>query len=207
MNRIEKAGWAARLRRRDAGERAGAAAAVWASPVPVWGHFSPHRRGPGLWGGASQPGHSASSGLPFICWLCHFLSIADPFSVPSVILNNVTVSLESIHQSRKKPMLTLIKKKYHLCLTGEELSTQPLVPLPPLPPALLPFHRVPRGNQILLGAGGAPTGGAPTPTLTLLSQGEMGSKRGLNPRRFSVSKKSLIWASAFLFFNWFFFIG
>lgn len=159
-------------------------------PWPGLGGTPAPTAGGRAWLGASQPGHSASSGLPFICWLCHFLSIADPFSVPSVILNNVTVSLESIHQSRKKPTLTLIKKKIPSVPHGEELSTQPLAPPPPLPPALLPFHRVPRGNQILLGAGCAPTGGAPTPTLTLLSQGEMGSKRGLNPRRFSVSKRT-----------------
>lgn len=57
-----------------------------------------------------QRGCSAPSGLPFICWLCRFLSIADPFSAPSVISNNVTASLESSHQSRKKSVLTLIKK-------------------------------------------------------------------------------------------------
>lgn len=39
------------------------------------------------------------------------LSCADPFSALSVISNNVTASLVSIHQSRKKPVLTLLKKK------------------------------------------------------------------------------------------------
>lgn len=63
------------------------------------------------------------SGLPFICWLCCSLSLsrADPFSALSVISNNVTASLVSIHQSRKKPILTLLKKKKcHLCLPGTE---------------------------------------------------------------------------------------
>lgn len=37
------------------------------------------------------------------------------FHTPSVIWNNLRASLDSIHQSRKKQALTLIKK-YHLCL-------------------------------------------------------------------------------------------
>lgn len=36
-------------------------AAVWASPVLVWGRSSPPPRGAGLGLGAPQPGHSASS--------------------------------------------------------------------------------------------------------------------------------------------------
>lgn len=113
------------------GEQAGAAG--WASPALSRLHSSPPLQGGGLVG-APQPGHSTPSGLPFICWLCHFLSIADPFSVPSVISNNVTASLESIHQSRKKPVLTLIKKKkYHLCLPGK--SSQPNL-WRPRPPAI-----------------------------------------------------------------------
>lgn len=103
--------------------------------VLVWGRSSPCH-GESVLVGAPQPGHSAHSGLPFICWLCHFLSVADPFSVLSVISNNVTASLESIHQSRKKPMLTLIKKKYHLCLTGK--SSQPNLWRPRRPPTRLP---------------------------------------------------------------------
>lgn len=142
MNGIEKAEWAAGPRRRDAG-RAGTQGGSWLG-LPCSGPGgapAPRRRERGLGvvggitivGGAPQPGHSAPAGLPFICWLCHFLSIADPFSVPSVISNNVTASLESIHQSRKKPMLTLIKKKKKKMPSvppGEELSTQPLAPLP-----------------------------------------------------------------------------
>lgn len=122
-----------------------AGAAGWASHALSGPHSSPLLQEGGL-GGAPQPGHSAPSGLPFICWLCHFLSIADPFSVPSVISNNVTASLESIHQSRKKPMLTLIKKKKkknHLCLPGK--SSQPNRWCPP--PACH-FMGAPRGNQI-----------------------------------------------------------
>lgn len=46
----------------------------------------------------------------YLLALAVFLSIADPFSTPSVISNNVTASLESIHQSRKEPGLTPMKK-------------------------------------------------------------------------------------------------
>lgn len=127
MNRIEKAEWAARRpggseepSSSRAGGRAGAAVRAFQagrciparSRQPGWGSPSRARR----WGrpvGAPHPLRLLS-----ICWLCRFLSIADPFSAPSVISNNVTASLESIHQSRRKPVLTLIKKKYHLCLAG-----------------------------------------------------------------------------------------
>lgn len=47
------------------------------------------------------------------------------FSVLSVISNNVTASLASIHQSRKKALLTQIKQKYHLCLAGQGSTHRP----------------------------------------------------------------------------------
>lgn len=165
MNRIEKAEWAAGLRRRDAGREqacswlglpcpgpGGTATPAAGSQAGEGGHRSNGVEG------APQPRHSALSNLPFICWLCHFLPIADPFSVPSVISNNVTASLESIHQSRKKPMLTLIKKKKKIpsVPAGETLSTQPLAP-PPAPATRLPAMRGgAKGNQILPGWGALP---------------------------------------------------
>lgn len=86
------------------------------------------------------------SGLPFICWLRCSLSLsrADPFSALSVISNNVTASLVSIHQSRKKPILTLLKKKKNaICasrgqseLGSERWRHRPLAPCGPS----LPFH-------------------------------------------------------------------
>lgn len=141
MNRIEKAEWAAAMLG-GSGARScrgpplpgpGGTAAPAAAGSRAW--RASRRRGRGA---APQPRYPAPSGLPFICWLCHFLSIADPFSVPSVISNNVTASLESIHQSRKKPMLTLIKKKkkYHLCLMGKR--SQPNLWRPRPPPATRP---------------------------------------------------------------------
>lgn len=150
--------------------------------------------------GAGLGGHSAPYSLPFICWLCHFLSTLTLFLF-SVISNNVTASLESIHQSRKQPMLTLIKK-YHLCLRGRALSpTSGATPAPP--PTRLPFQGVPRGNQIPLGAGCPPTGGAPTPAHS--PERETGSERGLNLGGF-LSAEELDLA-IFPFSNGFFFIG
>lgn len=200
MNRIEKAEWAAGLRRRDAGREqacswlglpcpgpGGTATPAAGSQAGEGGHRSNGVEG------APQPRHSALSNLPFICWLCHFLPIADPFSVPSVISNNVTASLESIHQSRKKPMLTLIKKKKKKIPSvpaGETLSTQPLAP-PPAPATRLPAMRGgAKGNQILPGVGCPPTGGTPQlPSSFSKSQGEMASERGLDPGRFSVYRR------------------
>lgn len=166
MNRIEKAEWAAGLRRRDAGREqacswlglpcpgpGGTATPAAGSRAGEGGHRSNGVEG------APQPRHSALSNLPFICWLCHFLPIADPFSVPSVISNNVTASLESIHQSRKKPMLTLIKKKkkkYHLCLLGKRSQPNLWRPRPPPPPACLPCVGVPRVIRFCRGWGALP---------------------------------------------------
>lgn len=162
MNRIEKAEWAAGLRRRDAGREqacswlglpcpgpGGTATPAAGSRAGEGGHRSNGVEG------APQPRHSALSNLPFICWLCHFLPIADPFSVPSVISNNVTASLESIHQSRKKPMLTLIKKKKKIpsVPAGETLSSQPLAPPPP---ACLPCVGAPRVIRFCRGWGALP---------------------------------------------------
>lgn len=132
-------------------------------PLSRSGGTSAPTAGGRAWVGASQPGHSASSGLPFICWLCHFLSIADPFSVPSVILNNVTVSLESIHQSRKKPMLTLIKKKYHLCLTGKSSQPNLWCPRRPCHPPSCHFTGCPRVIRFYWGWGALPQVVPPLP--------------------------------------------
>lgn len=143
MNRIEKAEWVAGPRRRDAREQAGAAGQLSGPPLcPGLGALQPPPRGAGH-RAAPRPGHSAPSGLPFICWLCHFLSIADPFSVPSVISNNVTASLESIHQSRKKPMLTLIKKNTICASRGRALN--PTSGAPAAPTTRLPA--ISRGAQ------------------------------------------------------------
>lgn len=105
---------------------AGGGAAVWASPALV--------QGAGLGGHPSQ-GTPPPSASPLSAGSAIFSPSLTLFLF-SVISNNVTASLESIHQSRKKPMLTLIKKKYHLCLTGK--SSQPSLwrhPCPRPPPA------------------------------------------------------------------------
>lgn len=76
-----------------------------------------------------------------------------PFLSPSVIWNNLRASLDSIHQSRKKQALTLIKKKYHLCLAGvkgvrenetekkgEGLQMKQALLSPSCPPSSMPFQ-------------------------------------------------------------------
>lgn len=105
-------------------------------------------------GGGPKPGCPApfSAGSAVFFSLSLSLARADPFSASSVISNNVTASLQSIHQSRKKPILTMIKKKKkkNLCLPGtEQARFQPLAPCwPAISPRL--------GNQI-------PQGSPPTP--------------------------------------------
>lgn len=195
MNRIEKAEWAAAMLG-GSGARScrgpplpgpGGTAAPAAAGSRAW--RASRRRGRGA---APQPRYPAPSGLPFICWLCHFLSIADPFSVPSVISNNVTASLESIHQSRKKPMLTLIKKKkYHLCLMGKRSQPNLWRPRPPPPPASLPFEGAPGGNQIPRGRGARPQVGPRSPAHSpeRSGAGGTGSERGLNPGQFSSCRR------------------
>lgn len=132
MNRIEKAARAAWPRRRMPASRCCGAAA--GSPALDQGHSSPRHWEPGL--GDTRARELRPLSLPFICWLCHFLSTLTLFLF-SVILNNVTASLESIHQSRKKPLLTLIKKMPSVP-PGEELSAPPLAPPRPAarPPAI-----------------------------------------------------------------------
>lgn len=70
---------------------------------------------------ARPPPHSWDSSLVLSVSLILVFSLYPwpPFLPASVIWNNLTASLDSFHQSRKKPALTLIKKKkYHLCLAG-----------------------------------------------------------------------------------------
>lgn len=101
----------------------------------------------------------------------------------SVISNNVTASLESIHQSRKKPMLTLIKK----IPSGphrEELSTQPLAPPLPPPPPACHFKGRPGAIGFHQGRGALPQVVPPLPRSPPLQLGETGSDRGLDPGRF-----------------------
>ena len=64
-------------------------------------------------GGGPKPGCPApfSAGSAVFFSLSLSLARADPFSASSVISNNVTASLQSINHSRKKPILTMIKKK------------------------------------------------------------------------------------------------
>lgn len=184
MNRIEKAEWVAGPRRRDAREQAGAAGQLSGPPLcPGLGALQPPPRGAGH-RAAPRPGHSAPSGLPFICWLCHFLSIADPFSVPSVISNNVTASLESIHQSRKKPMLTLIKKKYHLCLTGK--SSQPNLwrPRRPHHPPACHFTGCPGVIRFHWGRDALPQVAPPLPLSLSRAKGRRALKEVSTPRGF-----------------------
>ena len=196
MNRIEKAEWAAAML------GGSGARSCRGPPLPGPGGTAAPAVGSGAWrssrwrgrGAAPQPRYPAPSGLPFICWLCHFLSIADPFSVPSVISNNVTASLESIHQSRKKPMLTLIKKKkkYHLCLMGKRSQPNLWRPRPPPPPARLPFEGAP--GVIRFRGGGVPAHRwapcSPAHSPELSRAGETGSERGLNPGSFPAAKES-----------------
>lgn len=83
--------------------------------------------------------------LPFIFALWHFLSLT-LFLFP-LISNNVTASLESIHQSRKKPLLTLIIKRErecHLCLAAKKPAPAPPLPAyqsPPISLCTCHFHR------------------------------------------------------------------
>lgn len=175
MNRIEKAEWAARPQRRDAGESR--RAVQLSGPPRPWSRCSsPHFREPGLGGagititvGGTTARALHPSCLPFICWLCHFLSIADPFSVPSVISNNVTASLESIHQSRKKPMLTLIKKNTICASQGRALNPTSGAPACPRPPAISWGHP----GVIRFRAGRVPSHRrGPTPELTCRAGGD-----------------------------------
>lgn len=141
-------------------------------PALAQGHDSPRRWEPGM--GAPEPGHPAPVGLPFICWLCHFLSTLTLFLF-SVISNNVTASLESIHQSRKQPVLTLIKKNA-ICASGE--SSQPhLWRHPRSPPPACHFKGCPGVIRFRRGRGALPQVAPPLP-LTLPS-GETALK-GLN---------------------------
>lgn len=167
MNRIEKAEWAAAML------GGSGARSCRGPPLPGPGGTAAPAVESGAWrasrwrgrGAAPQPRYPAPSGLPFICWLCHFLSIADPFSVPSVISNNVTASLESIHQSRKKPMLTLIKKKKIPSVPdGEALSAQPLAPAPAPATRPIAIRGGARGNQIPRGRGARPQVGPLLPS-------------------------------------------
>lgn len=165
MNGIEKAEWGAGPGRRD-GSVQWPGAAGWGSvaseasfqppPPPPPGREPGWGRGGvsmGSVGGGPKPGCPApfSAGSAVFFSLSLSLARADPFSASSVISNNVTASLQSIHQSRKKPILTMIKKKKkNLCLPGtEQARFQPLAPCwPAISPRL--------GNQI-------PQGSPPTP--------------------------------------------
>lgn len=82
-------------------------------------------------------------------------------------------------------MLTLIKKKkYHLCLPGKSSPPHLWRPRPPPPPARLPFHGAPRGNQIPAEAGCPPTGGALTPRSVAEARGRWALKEVSTPGGF-----------------------
>lgn len=121
--------------------------------------------------GGPQPGCSAPRASPLSAGSAVFsLSRADPFSA---ISNNVTASLVSIHQSRKKPILTLIKKKKIPSVPpGDRESSVPTAGTPP-PSLPFPCTRRRRGNQIPQGS--PPTPGPSSPPPGRLSQG------GLSP--------------------------
>ena len=117
-------------------------AAVWASPALAPGGTPAPATGSWAWG-TPEPGHFTHFGLPFIASSAIFSPLLT-LSLFSVISNNVTASLESIHQSRKKPMLTLIKKKKTICASqGRALTLAP----PPQPP--LPLHGAGQPGVIL----------------------------------------------------------
>lgn len=153
MNGIEKAEWGAGPGRRD-GSVQWPGAAGWGSvaseasfqPPPPTSPRQGARLGAG-WGvdGVGGGGAQARMPRPFLCWLCRFffslslsLARADPFSASSVISNNVTASLQSIHQSRKKPILTMIKKKKKKICASRGQSK---LGSNRWRPAGLPFHR------------------------------------------------------------------
>lgn len=118
--------------------------AAWASPALA--------QGAGL-GGHPSRGTPPSPASPLSAGSAIFSPPLTLFLF-SVISNNVTASLESIHQSRKKPMLTLIKK-YHLCLTGK--SSQPSLWRHPCPRSRPPA--ISRGAQ---GRSDSTRGGVPS---------------------------------------------
>lgn len=151
------------------GARSGQEQLAWA-PRLAGPHSSPQRQGAWLGGfdgvgGGPQPGCSTPQASPLSAGSAVFsLSRADPFSALSVISNNVTASLVSTHQSRKKPILTLIKKKIPSVPPGDtESSVWTAGALPPT----LPFHltRVIRFHRV----GSPPTrGSAVLPRAALL---------------------------------------
>lgn len=120
-------------------------AAVWASPALAPGGTPAPATGSWAWG-TPEPGHFTHFGLPFIASSAIFSPLLT-LSLFSVISNNVTASLESIHQSRKKPMLTLIKKKNTICASQGRALT-PTSGATPTAPATTARGRAARGNQI-----------------------------------------------------------
>lgn len=121
MNGIEKAVWGAGPGRRDRSSQWLAGPGLSAARSGAsWPAGSQAGVGVCWVGGVSMrsvgdPSQGAPPLRPSLYLLALLFSLslsrADPFSALSVISNNVTASLVSIHQSRKKPVLTLLKKK------------------------------------------------------------------------------------------------